>query len=91
MFTLLFISPLTFLPTFSIFSVYRIHIVLSKTRIKNRHKYCKFYKYCIIVFIFTLIIIFSDYGIINSRVRSRCVYPKTETGFTHNKIIKNVL
>ena len=78
MFTLVFVSPLTSSPTFSIFSVFRIHIVLSKTHIKNRQL---FYKYCIIVFIFTLIIIFSDYGIINSRVISRCVYSKAENRF----------
>ena len=77
MFTLAFVSPLTFSPTFSIFSVYRVHIVLSKTRMK---KDSSFINICIIVFILTRIFI-SDYGIINSRVRSRRVYSKAENRF----------
>ena len=77
MFTLVFVSPLTSSPTFLIFSVYRLILCFQRHVLRTDSS---FINICIIVFILTLIFI-SDYGIINSRVRSRCAYSKAENRF----------
>ena len=82
MFTLVFVSPLTFSPTFLIFSVYRFLIVLSKARIL-----LIFVEECLylhLLFLVTMVLLILELDLDVCTLRQK-------TGFTHNKIMKNAL